>query len=364
MIPQINGPYSARAARGRFINRNKLEYGIYDNEWQILPDTEISGGQLTTVPFSDNSAVPQIEGTESGPTLFAGFAPEQFGHAILNSLGRLWALEQLPNDTKLYFISKKRPLRSKYAIPLLNALSIKNIAVTSNVQLHFEELYTATNLFDEGFNSTTKVRFRDWLIGRLPPPPKTPPSRKIYVTRSKLGPLVGRFACEENLEILLTQSGFEIFAPERHSLAEQLEVYRSAQTIVFAESSSLHLFALVKRPDQNTIVINRREKIPALILDQLELFDDNPVKYINSIEEVYWPPVRADSRSLSVLNFSKLKEELIDVGVIKRDISWDIPTHQDIQISLRNGLNDGQLLYDKQSRKEFMRNYKSRMRAK
>lgn len=84
--------------------------------------------------------------------------------------------------------------------------------------------------------------------------------RDVYVSRRYL-PRGGTFLGELYLEALLEARSVTIFAPERHSLLEQMNVYRSAACVVFPEGSACHgtellgagemgsCVLLVRRPD-------------------------------------------------------------------------------------------------------------------
>jgi hypothetical protein len=63
--------------------------------------------------------------------------------------------------------------------------------------------------------------------------------RKVYVSRSKVR-AGGNYLGENYVESLLRSEGFDIFYPEECGLVDQMQVYRSADTLVFSEGSSCH----------------------------------------------------------------------------------------------------------------------------
>ena len=63
--------------------------------------------------------------------------------------------------------------------------------------------------------------------------------KKVYVSRGLL-PMGRSFLGEAYIESILADDGFEMFYPERHSLAEQMSVYASADIVVFPEGSACH----------------------------------------------------------------------------------------------------------------------------
>ena len=139
---------------------------------------------------------------------------------------------------------------------------------------------------------------REWFLNRLPPRGAVTAGRKVYFSRSRLGPEVGRFCNEPLLEGLLEKDGYEIIASERLSLEAQVTVMQDAEALLFAESSALHLYGLVARKGQRAGVIQRRSTMPTLIIGQ---FRDVPIDLcvIDAIEDILWPPLRAVNRSIA-----------------------------------------------------------------
>jgi hypothetical protein len=84
-------------------------------------------------------------------------------------------------------------------------------------------------------------------------------SAKVYVSRTGLGVLSGRLLAETYLEQQLASEGFEIFHPERHSIAEQLDCYRKAQVLVFSEGSAVHGVELLGQSLGQVVLLNRRQ---------------------------------------------------------------------------------------------------------
>ena len=342
----VNHVGPAKFVLGPTVRKASRAFGLFDAQGEPVPfcqDVPHTGRtRALDGRYEDLSAeLTAILGpTIEGPVLYAGLADKQFGFAILQSLGRLWACEELPSDTRLLFLNKLRPRTVLPALTaLLNWLEIPNkpIFLQSNMQL--EDAYTCPTLFGEGYDGHADPIFRDWLSGRLPPAPPLEKGRKIYVTRSGLGPLFGRNLCEDHLEELLRRDGFDIFRPEAHDLRTQTEVYRRAETLVFSEGSALHFFGLVKRAGQRVVVIQRRHDVPTLIRNQVEAMDPTPVVYIDAIAGLLFPPVRADNRGLSILDFERLRTGLVKAGALRSDAFWQAPSTVQVDASARVGLD-------------------------
>ena len=182
-------------------------------------------------------------------------------------------------------------------------------------------------------------------------------AKKIYVTRRQLGPLAGRFANEDILECNLRRQGYTIIAPEKLTLAQQIEEFQTAGTLIFAEGSALHLFGQIKRDGQKISVIQRRPSIPPLIANQL----GRNVVFLNEIEDIFWPPHRADNLSISVLNFRSIQRSLGASGFVDERVDWIIPTDDDVQRSLYEGRDD-EILVPNSDRNIWLRNMRKKRR--
>jgi len=89
--------------------------------------------------------------------------------------------------------------------------------------------------------------------------------KKVYVSRSNIlsG---GMFLGERYFERLLEQEGFYIFRPEEFSLLQQMDIYRKADIVIFAEGSACHGLELLGREVINNCYFIARRK------NSIELF--------------------------------------------------------------------------------------------
>ena len=148
--------------------RRRFEIGIF-SQGKIIPDATVDGEHRQSVPLEsvpENIPAQDID----GPVLFAGLAPVPFGHVILNSLGRLWALEHLPSETKLlYVLLNKQSTGAPHLRPVLDLLGIENEVVFLNSARTCSRVFTAADLFSEGTKGHVAPDYLTWLQKRLPP---------------------------------------------------------------------------------------------------------------------------------------------------------------------------------------------------
>jgi hypothetical protein len=343
----------------------QAEFGFYDASGTPLPDCDTICGRFSSRPVDRHLPDPPAKRLD-GPVLFAGVTREQFGHVITTSIGRLWALERLPPGTRILYLPRKAAGRKHYPFlaPILGLFGIKASPILLNRPVEIAETYAATDLFGERYDGAGSPEFFAWIDRVLPPAPGPRGARKLYVTRTRLGPKVGRFCCEDLLESLLAEAGYEIFAPEAHPLSEQVAAYREASHLVFSESSALHVYGLVGRAGQRAAVIQRRHDLPPLIENQLRARTGEGIACIDAIDAEWWPRIRADNSAIVTLNFARLREALIAAGLLPQSTPWRLPTAEEAARSLAWGLEDGEALLSPDERETWLAEQRARNQKK
>lgn len=355
----MHGPFDVTGILSMRVRRHR-EFGLYDEMGIPVPEGDIAGALTHSTPLALSPGHPP-ETTFEGPILFAGLAPQQFGHTILNSLGRLWALEHLPDETALLYLPQIRaiPARYPYVQPLLEMLGINARIILHDRPTRYQTLYTVEDHFGERHGGKMNMKMRDWLARKLPPRGAIKSGRSVYFTRSRLGSNAGRYCNEDVLEQLLIAAGFDIVAPELLSLSDQVAVMQDAETLVFAEGSALHLYGLVQRENQRACVIQRRQTLPSLIKTQLL---DGPAEmhFAEVISSIHWPPKPQDNISIAQLDFTKLRDALVAAGCISAKARWRVPNTEEIGASLYAGLPQGTELIPDSERRRWLNKHRSK----
>jgi len=262
----------------------------------------------------------------------------QFGHVITRGLGRIWATERLPKSVNLLFASLLYSDKEHtFLRHLLRTLGIENDYAIVQAPTHVETLYTAPDLFSEAHEGLASPAYAEWIRSKLPKQARSRFGRKIYITRDRMTGTVGRHLCEDVLEDNLSNAGFDIVAPEKLGLEEQLEMYREADTVIAADGSALHVLPFTFRPDATCIILKRRSEIPPLITNHVRSFTQAKIVEIDVIKDVAWPLQRADNISLVTLDFEKLRENLIAQGVVGAKDPWRCPSPSEILASRNLG---------------------------
>ena len=220
---------------------------------------------------------------------------------------------------------------------LLRTLGIENDYAIVQAPTHVETLYTAPDLFSEAHEGLASPAYAEWIRSKLPKQTRSRFGRKIYITRDRLTGTVGRHLCEDVLEDNLSNAGFDIVAPEKLGLEEQLEMYREADTVIAADGSALHVLPFTFRPEATCIILKRRSEIPPLITNHVRSFTQAKIVEIDVIKDVAWPLQRADNISLVTLDFEKLRENLIAQGVVGAQDPWRCPSPSELLASRNLG---------------------------
>lgn len=351
----LNGPFAATMPAVRKVSRNGWEAGWLDADGQPVAFADSDTDHLVTLPPAPDADMADAEVLD-GPALLGGAGVRQFGHVLINCTGRLWALDLLPQETTVVFVAKHKPVLWKHPHirSVMKWLGYDNPVVMTHGPLRLARAYSAGEIFGERYGGRGSPEFYAWLDGRLPEPPPMEPGRAVYVTRSGLGAEAGRFACEDHLERLLAAAGFEIYMPERHPLAHQVDTFRRAERLVFAEGSALHLFAMVRRAGQKVAVIKRRPDLPPLIETQLADRTGEEAAVIDAISKVMWPPRRGDYLSVALLDFDALREGLVAAGVLERGAAWSVPRRRERLDSMQAGLAEGEKMLTPEEHAVFL----------
>lgn len=325
--------------RRRHRDGKTFHAGVFDADGKVLRDTEIRNLTRNTLATRDvrDAALADAQSLP-GSWLFCGGMSIQFGHVITRGLGRIWATDRLPKSVNLLFSSLLYS-ESEHAFlnRLLKSLGIENEYAIVHAPTHVETLYTAPDLFSEVCDGLATPSYAAWVRSKLPRNGQSRFGRKIYITRNQMSGTVGRHLCEDVLEENLASAGFDIVAPERLSLTEQLEMYREADTVIAADGSALHILPFTFRPDATCIILKRRSEIPALITNHVRSFTHARIVEIDAIKDVAWPRQRADNISLVTLDFEKLRVALIAHGVVGANDPWRCPTQEEFEKSRNLG---------------------------
>ena len=344
----------------------QLQLAVVDADHNAVPGTICGTNRLTSAGFQPSDT--QLEKPEilPGTWLFGGLASHHFGHQITRSLGRLAALPHAGPIDGILFAPLDQRARDAAAINLLTRL-LAGLGITAPIRVITEptqvnRLIIGPDLFSEANDCRADPAYALWARGRFLPKGAAPlPGSKLYVTRSKLDPTLGRLLNEDILEQNLSRHGYQIYVPETQSLPDQLRTYAMAETIITTDGSHGHIMAFARQSGQQIITIARRFDAPKSLLTHLESFGhgltNSSHTYLTCLAREWWPQQRTDNLSLGECDFAALLQTLIRAGALPPDAAtnWQIPNQAQINASKALGRPDTDRLLSTDERTDFLR---------
>ncbi|MDK3017828.1 glycosyltransferase 61 family protein [Pseudodonghicola flavimaris] len=287
---------------------------------------------LTTEPAQPAT----ISDTLPGRWLWGGVLWAHFGHFLVESSSRLWALNEIDQPVDGILFIPKRPavgdmvrgFQRDFIGQMAPGLPIR----VATAPMQVEELVVPGQGFGLGKITAGTQKFRDAIHSRfaLDVAPEGP--EKLYISRSKLGLGKGGLLGEEQLETLLEAEGYEIFHPQEHDIATQLARYKAAKKVIAADGSALHLFAMVGRPDQPVAMILRRQSgANNLLAGNVAHFCGSTPLVINALRTEWVKSTQKKSNRLSFgeIDHGVLARVLGEKGFVRPGLSW--PTLSDAE---------------------------------
>lgn len=269
-----------------------------------------------------------------GTHLFGGPFRAHFGHFLLESTARLWALDHLDGkvDSIIYLPFRGEAKAIARVIrgydPFFRTLGIDLPVRTYPTALRVERLILPELGFGWNERYAGSPAYRAFMQARMRAAAEPEGGKKLYISRSRLnaqrGGVLGEVLIEENLK----RAGYEVFHPEKHTLAEQIARYRAARRIVALDGSALHLVAYVAEPGTEVAMILRRSRANAAdYLLQFKTFCAVEPQVIDVIRHdwVSADTNRVDFRSVGEIDFDALFKALKSTGFLPRSFRPDTP---------------------------------------
>ncbi len=197
--------------------------------------------------------------------IFGGVVGPHFGHVITQSIGRLWMSETLPSELPILFVgaNTKMDRIPEYFAEILGILGIGNPLVLVTEPTRVGKLYMGPELCNLERRPPADPFFLDWLQ-RHRPEPQVDPGLSLYISRSRIGPGPGQFLQETILEAAFEAEGYRIVHPETLDIPGQIELYRTAKRLVFADGSAVHLWSFFASAEQLAAIVQRRQWLRTL----------------------------------------------------------------------------------------------------
>ncbi|WP_372620943.1 glycosyltransferase family 61 protein [Falsiroseomonas sp.] len=324
-LKALHGPHAG--AMGKY---SVYDGGVYDGAGRIVPAAIHLGGGRRHLPGIDPPPAP-VESLD-GAWLWGGVLQPHFGHFLTESLGRLWAWPRVntllkgvvwllpgevpPHKVELYAAFA----RKTFMADVFGLLGIEGTHHVVTAPIAVRRLVVPNQLMMNlgGRGIAGHAVFRNFVRRMAESAPQQAPAERkpIYVSRAGMG-TAGRFVLEEQIEAAFSAAGWRVLRPETMGIAEQIATYATADRLIFAEGSALHLFAMVSRPDQKVAVVSRRTPAKVKFQQQLRAYGLQDVHTIDVVTGAVLP-MRPNAEGALMPAYRNDTDVLLDNSALER----------------------------------------------
>lgn len=226
LLPHLSIPHSGTSAYG-FV-------GAYEDQTPIPESIRLTmGWQLHLMaPFQE--AVEYVEEA----VIYAGMPNSGYGHFLLDAMARLWYAKDHPEIPIIWDETALPAL----AAPIFDLVGIRNRHLFLDRPMRFREvIFPVPGVAIGDYFLKGHADFLGAFNGGDPIPGK-----KLYLSRRNMKS--GIVVAEEVIEDLVRSHGFQVYYPEQHTVAEQLEEISKSSIVLGVEGSAFHSVVLLKTP--------------------------------------------------------------------------------------------------------------------
>lgn len=304
--------------------------GVFDSDGQYLPLGQCFRSSTTPVTVEPKEETPQTESeTLAGTWLFGGMLYGHFGHFLVESTSRLWAIPHVSErlDGVIFLTKKQVTWPRRFVRPLLPLLEMFGPPCGASegavAPTRVERLVLAPQGFGTGDMIGGCPEYREFVRGNFGRDIAPDGAEKIYISRSKLFSKRGRYLGEAALERVLEAEGYRIFHPQDLPIAQQIAQYKAARVILSSDNSALHLAGFYTGPEVKTgIILRRPGSIVADFMRQFHHFAGREPTIIDALTGRQYQFENADRRQMSEiyseLDFARLTAELHEQGFLSQ----------------------------------------------
>ncbi|RYH00975.1 glycosyltransferase family 61 protein [Salipiger sp. IMCC34102] len=279
----------------------------------------------TEPPMPEDADIQSLPGT----WMFAGPLFGHFGHFLVESIARLWAVETLKGKIDgIVFVPKfqNRPQHTLSVFqPMLEGLGVDVKILNLEDPTRVEKLYVP----QQGFGMFQMIEgapeFRDFINKHAGHGVEPDGPEKIYISRSALPPARGSLLGEARLEALLEAEGYTIYHPQKDSFEKQMATYKAARYVISVDGSPLHMTALVGNQQQKIACIARRKgDLDEIFARQFKAFKNVEVTTVSALVQDWIPETdnRPSRVSFGEVDFGVLYDRLKAGGFISGEERW------------------------------------------
>lgn len=261
VFPGLDALYDRTGTRIDITKRNYVPPGLPGSETarlRVARNDEKHCPERMTVPGS----LAVLDAT----LLYLGVYWEHFGHFLMDSMSRLWALDLgLSNEGLLFLENETGDWRKQsYSRMLIEALGVGGRLSRPDTPTLVKSVLAPEPSIQHAFrihscHDSSHLKAAQAVLGNSPPDRFR--GAKVYLSRRKLRSGVRTLDGEEALENRLARQGFNIVHPEKLSMGEQIALFNQADHIAGSIGSAFHSALFMPKDRDTRLSILAWEKI-------------------------------------------------------------------------------------------------------
>ncbi|WP_282048080.1 FkbM family methyltransferase [Sulfitobacter mediterraneus] len=296
------------------------EAGVLHDDGRYCPTGALwrNGRALTVEPPMPKGDLP----LRKGRWLWGGLLWMHFGHFLVESSSRLWALPELKGEIDGILYVPKRPRNGSevadFQKVFIDLMGCDVPVVCADKPEQVEQLVIPGQGFGLGTMIEGTQNYQDAIQGHFAKDIAPDGPEKLYISRSALPSGRGNLLGEKQLETNLAAEGYTIYHPEKHDLKSQIATYKAAHRVIAAEGSALHLLAMVADPAAEVAMVVRRPSGATRQLERhLTAFLGKPPVTVTQLARSWKPVGPAKPRLwMGELNMPAVQDELRTAGFV------------------------------------------------
>ena len=253
--------------------------GVYDRGRKLVtaagyyrasPDPAPLGSAFTTLDAT------RFDFADDGFTyLFLGTLTAHFGHFILASMARLWAMRFAPDPRMRFVVLNPAPLEpileNAFLREILGQLGLgaDNLVGFSGPTRIARLIVPSPAIEEHNFSHRVFARLCNrigaLLAAHLPPAPREAP---VFLSKARVGAGVSHLANEAEFCERLASRGVELVYPEELDFAEQVRLFRDTAMITGWAGSAMHTSIFAPGRDMLTLSFSPTMLSNQRLLDQ------------------------------------------------------------------------------------------------
>lgn len=248
-------------------NSTQVRGGIYTQDKTFIKSSLLVRQKNTRPAFNSMMPVKYKKPKHKlyGHYVFGGYLFNHYGHAIIETLSRIWSMQHTPYPfiytTTNKFVQGFSQLHYDLfkLINLPQPLYIDQPTEIENVTIPSMGVIIDNFIASEQINALSKFDANVYTMKH-----KTWVSRSLYKKGIASDKHTQDIIFQKQIEEKLSNHGWIIFHPHEHSLNTQLQTISESYFIAGFESSAFHSLILIKNYKGKVLMFNRGRSIPRI----------------------------------------------------------------------------------------------------